>query len=172
MPITAKLPALPSDDKRWKIVNATMRRLGNQPHALIETLHQVQSSFGYLDETALQFVAEGLRVPLSRVYGVATFYHYFQMKPQGEHTCVVCTGTACFIKGVPELLKAVRENYGLELGETSPDGKVSLLSARCLGACGLAPLVVFDGEFVGKVTPEIMVERIGRWMEKPCCQKS
>ena len=95
------MPQLPSDDKRWKIVEATARRHGREPHALIETLHTVQECFGYLDETALRFVAGLLRVPLSRVYGAATFYHFFTLKPKGKHTCVVCTGTACYIKGAP-----------------------------------------------------------------------
>ncbi len=78
-------PQLPSADKRWKIVEATARRHGREPHALIETLHTVQESFGYLDETALRFVAATLRLPLSRVYGAATFYHFFTLKPQGRH---------------------------------------------------------------------------------------
>jgi hypothetical protein len=94
-------PSLPSADKRWKIVDATARRYGREPHALIETLHTVQESFGYLDETALRYVAGSLKLPLSRVYGVATFYHFFTLKPKGKHTCVVCTGTACYIKGAP-----------------------------------------------------------------------
>ena len=77
-------PQLPSDDKRWKIVEATARRHGREPHALIETLHTVQESFGYLDNSALRFVAMTLRIPLSRVYGAATFYHYFTLKPKGK----------------------------------------------------------------------------------------
>ena len=81
-----------------------MRRLGNQSHALIEALHTVQEAFGYLDADSLRFVATSLRVPLSQAYGVATFYHYFTMKPPGKHTCVVCTGTACYIKGAGKLL--------------------------------------------------------------------
>ena len=84
-------PVAPSPDKRWKIVEATMRRLGNQSNGLIEALHTVQESFGYLDTDSLRFVATSLRVPLSQAYGVATFYHYFTMKPPGKHTCVVCT---------------------------------------------------------------------------------
>ena len=96
-------PQPPSSDKRWKIIEATARRHGKDPHALIETLHTVQECFGYLDETALRFVAGTLRVPLSRVYGAATFYHFFTLKPKGRHTCVVCTGTACYIKGAPAL---------------------------------------------------------------------
>src|SRR5262245_14475929 len=91
--------APPSDDRRWRVVDATMRRHGYAPSALIEALHAIQQSFGYLDDPSLAYVARSLRVPPSKVYGVATFYHFFSLKPQGEHTCVVCTGTACYIKG-------------------------------------------------------------------------
>ena len=147
-------PAPPSDDKRWKMVQAEMRKYGHSHDALIQALHAVQSAFGYLDPGALGFVAASLRVPLSRVYGVATFYHYFTMKPRGRHTCVICTGTACYIKGVPQLLAALKETYDIGLGETSEDDNLSLLSARCVGACGLAPVAVIDGEAVGKLTPE------------------
>src|SRR5579862_5792691 len=101
-------PALPSDDKRWKMVEAAARRYGREPHALIEVLHTVQEAFGYLDTPALRFVAATLRVPLSRVYGAATFYHFFTLKPKGRHTCVVCTGTACYIKGAGTLLAAIQ----------------------------------------------------------------
>jgi bidirectional [NiFe] hydrogenase diaphorase subunit len=158
----AEQPSLPSTDKRWKIVEATARRYGREPHALIETLHTVQESFGYLDETALRFVAGSLKLPLSRVYGVATFYHFFTLKPQGKHTCVVCTGTACYIKGAPALLDALRERYGIHPGETTADNKLSLLTARCLGSCGLAPAVVLDSAVIGRTGPAEMLERIAR----------
>ena len=98
-------------------------------------------------------------MPLSRVYGVATFYHYFSMKPQGEHTCVVCTGTACYIKDSPALLRAITAELGVEPGETTADGKLSLLTARCLGTCGLAPAAVVDGQVVGRLQA---VELLGR----------
>src|SRR5512137_1886406 len=104
-------PVLPAEDRRWKIVNATMRRLGYSPNALIETLHTVQETFGYLDDVALRFVAKTLRVPLSRAYGVATFYHFFNLKPPGRHTCVVCMGTACYIKGAGQLVEAVQKAH-------------------------------------------------------------
>ncbi len=153
----------PSDDKRWRIVQAAMRRNGFRRDALIETLHAVQQTFGYLDEESLRYVARSLRAPLSHVYGVATFYHFFSLKPAGEHTCVVCTGTACYIKGAPALLTAFKQELGIADGETTPDGKVSLLTARCLGSCGLAPAAVFDGQVVGKVTPEAAMERVRTW---------
>src|ERR1019366_7020774 len=100
-------PSPPTTDNRWKLVDAAMRKLGYQPHALIETLHAVQESFGYLDEAALKWVAKSLRVPPSTVYGVATFYHFFTLRPQGTHTCVVCLGTACYVKGSAKILDAI-----------------------------------------------------------------
>ncbi len=165
MPLFANKPTPPNDDRRWKLVEATMRKHGNEPSALIESLHTVQESFGYLDKVALRYVALSLRVPLSKVYGVSTFYHFFTMEPQGEHTCVVCTGTACYIKGAQRLLEAVAEAAGIKPGETTPDGKISLLTARCVGSCGLAPAVVFDGSVAGKVTPSTMTEWLGKWRD-------
>ncbi len=152
----------PTEDKRWKIVEATARRNGREPHALIETLHTVQECFGYLDETALRFVASLLSVPLGRVFGVATFYHFFTLKPQGKHTCVVCTGTACYIKGAPALLSAIEKTYGIKPGETTADGELSVLTARCLGSCGLAPAAVVDGAVVGRVAAPALLARIGK----------
>jgi bidirectional [NiFe] hydrogenase diaphorase subunit len=156
--------APPSNDKRWKLVDATIRRHGRQGHALIECLHTVQECFGYLDEQALRYVAKALRVPLSKVYGVATFYHFFSMKPQGEHTCVVCMGTACYIKGAPNIIQGLEEKYGVKPGETTPDNKLSVVTARCLGSCGLAPAVVFDGDVAGKIQAPAVLDRIGKWM--------
>jgi bidirectional [NiFe] hydrogenase diaphorase subunit len=157
----------PSDDKRWKIVDGTMRRHGYEPYALIEVLHTVQETFGFLTDDALRYVAVSLRVPYSKVYGVATFYHFFTMKPPGEHTCVVCTGTACYIKGAANLIEAVREEAGIAPGETTKDGRVSLLTARCLGACGLAPAVVFDGDVAGKLTADGLKGRVRKYLEQP-----
>ena len=156
-------PSPPSQDKRWKIVDATMRRVGQNQRGLIETLHTVQEAFGYLDETALRYVAVSLRVPLSRAYGVATFYHFFTLKPAGEHTCVICLGTACYIKGAPQLMDVVRHELGIGAGETTENRKISLLSARCIGSCGLAPAVVYDSEIAGKVTPDQLRKQLAKW---------
>ncbi len=158
---TVTSPTPGQKDKRKKLVDATMRRHGHASHALIETLHTVQEAYGYLDDDSLKYVARSLRLPLSKVYGVATFYHFFTLKPQGEHTCVVCTGTACYIKGVPAMLGKIKAAYGIDPEETTPDGKLSLLTARCIGSCGIAPAVVCDGEIIGKLSPDEVVERIG-----------
>lgn len=162
---SVKTVEIPSDDKRWRLVNATMRRHGNQPDALIETLHTVQEAFGCLDDLALRYVAANLKVPLSRVYGVATFYNFFTLKPQGEHSCVVCLGTACYIKGAPQILEAVENIAHIKPGETTIDKKVSLLVARCLGTCGLAPAGVLDGEVMGKLAPSDVRDKVQGWMK-------
>jgi bidirectional [NiFe] hydrogenase diaphorase subunit len=153
-------PSLPSQDKRWKIVDAKMRRLGYKSHALIETLHSVQESFGYLDTDALTFVAKALRVPPSKVYGVATFYNFFSLKPQGIHTCIVCLGTACYVKGADNVMAAIEKYGGIKSGETTPDKELSLLTARCIGACAIGPAVIYDGLVSGHQTPEMAVEKL------------
>jgi len=153
-------PPLPSQDKRWKIIDAKMRKLGYQPYALIETLHAVQESFGFLEEDALRWVGKSLRVPASKVYGVATFYNFFTLKPQGAHTCVVCLGTACYVKGAARIVEAIEAFAQIKTGETTPDKQLSLLTARCIGACGIAPTVVFDGNVAGRLNPEQAIEKL------------
>ena len=157
------MPPLPSDDKRWKIVNGTMRRHGYNRNALIETLHTVQSSFGFLDREAIRFVAMSLHVPLSQAYGVVTFYHHFSLKPPGKHTMTICTGTACYIKGTDKLVAAAEKRLGVPQGETTNDGNISLMTARCVGACGRAPVVLVDGELHGQMTGEQMLDQLERW---------
>ena len=159
MPIPYTKPAPPNDDKRWKIVATRMRRMGDRPEALIEALHAAQEAFGFLDSDALEFVGDTLGVPHSRVFGVATFYSFFTLKPQGQHTTVVCTGTACYINGAGEIIDAFDQRLGVKPKGTTADGRISLLTARCIGACSLAPAVVVDGEMRGKArTEELMAE--------------
>ncbi|MBI3967240.1 MAG: bidirectional hydrogenase complex protein HoxE [Chloroflexi bacterium] len=163
MNVTTRKPTPPSDDKRWRIVEATMRRHGHESDALIEALHSTQEAFGFLDESSLRYVAAALGVPPSAAYGVATFYQHFAMRPPGEHTCVVCLGTVCHLKGGRALLAAVEHEARIEPGETTADGTLSMLTARCVGACAIAPVAVLDGDVVGKLTPEDVVERVRKW---------
>jgi bidirectional [NiFe] hydrogenase diaphorase subunit len=160
MPALYVKPTAPTDDKRWKIVETRMRRMGDRPAALIEALHAAQEAFGFLDEDALHYVGDTLGVPHSRVYGVATFYSFFTLKPQGEHTCVVCTGTACYINGAKDILSAIDKGLAIKPKQTTADGKVSLLTARCVGACSLAPAVIVDGEARGKVNAGELVAQL------------
>jgi len=164
-PIRAIPPQHPSGDNRFKILEATMKRHQYQADALIEVLHSAQELFGYLEDDLLLYIAHSLRVPTSRVYGVATFYHFFSLKPKGEHTCVICLGTACYVKGSAKLVEAVGEACQIKAGETSADGKVSLVTARCVGACGIAPAVVFDGAVHGHGTAESVLATVKGWRE-------
>ena len=152
--------AHPSGDKRFKLLEATMKRHQYQPAALIEVLHTAQELFGYLEEDLLLYIARSLQLPPSHVYGVATFYHFFSLKRKGAHTCVVCMGTACYVKGAANLLAALETHTGIQTGETTPDGQLSLVTARCLGACGIAPAVVVDGNVEGHQTPEGVISRV------------
>jgi bidirectional [NiFe] hydrogenase diaphorase subunit len=154
----------PDEDKRWKLVDATMRRMGYQSRGLIETLHTVQEAFGYLDKEALRYVAMSLRVPLSRAYGVATFYHYFTVRPVGKHACVVCTGTSCHIKGSAQLLAAAQELLGIQPGKTIPARTVALLSERCIGPCALGPVVVYDGEVAAHENTGKLIRHLKDWI--------
>jgi bidirectional [NiFe] hydrogenase diaphorase subunit len=154
----------PSGDSRFQMLDATMKRHRFAPDALIEVLHTAQELFGYLQPDLLYYIAHGLKLPPSRVYGVATFYHSFSFAPRGKHTCVVCTGTACYVKGADRLLAAIEGGVGTIAGQTTADGQVSLLTARCLGACGLAPVVVYDGEVSGNQKPEAALDRMKGWI--------
>jgi bidirectional [NiFe] hydrogenase diaphorase subunit len=165
MNLTPQTPPHPSGDRRFKLLDVAIKRHQFRQDALIEVLHTAQELFGFLDNDVLLYVGRALRVPASRVYGVATFYNFFSMKPPGQHTCVVCMGTACYVKGAGQILDALEKKYDIKSGETTPDGKVSLVTARCLGACGLAPAVVFDGEVAGKIGTQQTLERVRPWTE-------
>jgi bidirectional [NiFe] hydrogenase diaphorase subunit len=155
----------PSGDKRFKMLDAAMKRHGFRGDALLEILHQAQELFGFLADDVLVYVGRSLRLPPSRVYGVATFYNHFALEPKGAHTCTVCMGTACYVKGAGEIVGAIAELAGVEPGETTRDGELSLVEARCVGACGIAPAVVFDGEVLGKQTAASVVDRVKGWLE-------
>lgn len=150
----------PSGDDRFKAIERTMKRFNYQQDALLEVLNSAQEAFGYLSEDLLLYVSQQLNVPFARVYGVATFYHMFTFNPLGKHNCIVCAGTACYVKGAERIAETVGESFNLEAGGTTPDGLLSLTMARCLGSCGLAPVVVLDGVVRGKETPEALVTKI------------
>jgi bidirectional [NiFe] hydrogenase diaphorase subunit len=137
-----------------------MKRHQYRADALIEVLHKAQESFGFLEEEVLIYIARKLKLPLSKVYGVATFYHLFSLKPSGKHTCVVCLGTACYVKGGNKVIAALETELGVEVGQTTSDGEISLMSARCLGACGIAPVMVVDKTVSGKLTPDSAIKTL------------
>lgn len=120
--------------------------------ALMPVLHAAQSIYGYLPAEVQTVIAEGLGVPLAEVYGVATFYSQFSLSPKGKHRISVCLGTACYVKGSDKVLEEIEKELRIKCGECTPDKKFSIDSCRCVGACGLAPVMIVDGEVYGKLT--------------------
>ncbi len=154
----------PSGDRRFKLLDAAMKKHHHRADALLEVLHTAQEVFGHLDLDLLYYVAHHLKQPLSRVYGVATFYHFFTFTPKAAHSCVVCLGTACYVKGAAGVLAALEQELDIQAGQTRADGKASLQIARCLGTCGNAPLAVFDSTVAGNVTAQKARDQVKGWV--------
>lgn len=155
----------PAGDPRYKGIDRVLKRNQYQQDALIEVLTSAQEAFGYLPEEVLIYVARQLKLPFSWVYGVATFYHFFSLKPQGEYSAIVCLGTACYVGRAAEIVDAVEKTLEIKAGQTTPDGKLTLTTTRCLGCCGLAPVVVLANQVLGKETPEGTVAKVKALME-------
>lgn len=120
---------------------------------LMPIMQKAQELFGYLSLETMQLISDRLDVPVSEIYGIATFYALFSLTPKGDNVISVCTGTACYVKGAAAVLDAVKKQLGIEAGETTPDGKFSIQDTRCLGCCGLAPVMTVDGDVYGRLTP-------------------
>ena len=132
-----------------KIVEATNGRAG----APIRVLQQVQGLIGYLPPSALKAVSEEMEIPLSELYGITSFYSFFSLVPKGKHVLQVCNGTSCYVKGSERILKTLKKDFGLEAGGITPDGKFSLEQVRCLGCCGLSPVMAIKENVYRKVKP-------------------
>lgn len=154
------------EDRRLEAIDAAMQRHGRRADALVEVLHVAQEAFGYLPEDVLAFVARGLGVPPSRVYGVATFYDLFRLAPRGEHVCTVCVGTACWVDGAAALLAAAEEAAGIRHDETTADGWISIAAVRCIGACGGSPVVAWDERLSGRETVEGVRAALDAWRRR------
>lgn len=128
--------------------------LEDKKSSLIIILHKAQEIFGYIPEEVQEFIAEKIEVPVSKVYGVVSFYNFFSMEPKGKYPISVCTGTACYVRGAEKILEALQKELGLKLGGVTEDGLFSLDSLRCVGACGLAPVMLVGKDIHGKVKPE------------------
>lgn len=152
--------ALLKKDPRIKLLSAKIKKENNRPDSLIEVLHTAQNAYGYLPMNVLAYIAKSLKLTPSRVYSTVTFYHFFSLKPKGEHTCLVCTGTACYVKGAQAILNEIERKTGLKAGQVSADNQLGVQVARCIGACGLAPAVILDEEVQAKVQPEQIVNLI------------
>ena len=126
--------------------------------ALIPILHEAQDVFGYLPYEVQERIADGLGISMAKVYGVVTFYSQFSLKKKGKYKINVCMGTACYVKGASDIMGKFLERLSIEVGECTADGKFSLDSCRCIGACGLAPVVTINDEVYGRLTPEQVEE--------------
>lgn len=135
----------------------------NRQVNLIPVLEECQDIVGYLPVELQEYIGRGLNIPGSTVYGVATFYSYFSMVPKGRHVIKVCMGTACYVRGIGEVLNRIKSLYNLEVGATTEDMRFSLEAVRCLGACGLAPVIVIDSDTHGGVSPDQISEILSRY---------
>jgi NADP-reducing hydrogenase subunit HndA len=126
----------------------------NDPQELINVLHKCQEHFGYLPAEIQEVISNELVVPVAKVYGVVTFYSFFTMTPKGKHPVSICMGTACYVRGAEKVLEEFKKELGLQVGQTTQDGKFSLSSLRCVGACGLAPVVMVGDKTYGRVAPD------------------
>ena len=141
------------------------RKLPHHESQLISILHMVQGHFGFLGPEQMDAVAQLLHVPAVKVTGVATFYHFFRLRPRGQFIVNVCMGTACYVKGAAEIAKRVRQELGIEVGETTKDNVFSLVESRCLGTCGLAPVIMIGDDVHGKVKPEQIPGLLAKYRE-------
>lgn len=132
---------------------------------LMPILHEAQNIYGYLPAEVQTIIADELNIPLSEVYGVATFYTQFSLQPKGKHRVSVCLGTACYVKGSDKILAAVEKELRISCGECTPDGKFSIDSCRCVGACGLAPVMIVDDDVYGRLTEKEVPEILEKYMQ-------
>ncbi len=129
-------------------------KFNNEPSELINVLHGAQQMFGYLPAEVQEIVSDNMNVSLAHVYGVVTFYSFFSMLPKGKHPISICMGTACYVRGAEKVLDEFKRRLDVKVGDTTPDGKFSLSCLRCVGACGLAPVVTIGERVYGRVSPE------------------
>lgn len=147
-------------DNRRILLEKVLKEHNYQENALLEILHRAQEIYGYLDKDLLMDISGSLNIPPSHVYGVATFYSFFKLRKPGEHIVTGCLGTACYVKGVEQIMQAVEQEFNIKRGGSTLDGKLSLLVTRCIGACAMAPTIVVDDEVIGKATKELVIAKI------------
>lgn len=141
-------------------VSLVVKKWKDKRGSLIQALHELQNRYGYVPRDAALALAKGLGVPLARIYEVITFYNYFKLEAPGKRIISVCMGTACYLKGAPEIEKNLSQKLGVKPGETTPDGEYHLQAVRCVGCCGLAPVVLMNDKVFAKVKPADAVAQI------------
>ncbi|AEE96444.1 NADH-quinone oxidoreductase subunit NuoE [Mahella australiensis] len=151
-------------EEKFQELKTVIDRYKNMEGPLMPIMHKAQEIFGYLPLEVQNFIAEELDIPLTDVYGVATFYSHFTLQPQGKYTINICLGTACYVKGAQKVLDKLKEELKINEGETTPDGKFTIDATRCLGACGLAPVMMINGEVYGRLVPDDVPKILKRYM--------
>lgn len=151
-----------SDNKVQKI-KEICKSFNNKKSEVINVLHKVQGEFGYLPAEVQEVIAKELNLSIAHVYGVVTFYSYFTMLPKGEHPISVCMGTACYVRGAEKVLDEFKKQLNIKVGETTPDGKFSINCLRCVGACGLAPVVLIGEKVYGRLAVEQVKDIIAEY---------
>ncbi len=157
---------MPDMKDKYEQLNQVIAELKNQPGALMPVLQKAQGIFGCVPMDVQKIIAEGLGVTLSEVYGVATFYSQFRLEPNGKYTISVCLGTACYVKGSQKVLDRLSEELNTPVGKTSPDGLFTLNATRCLGACGLAPVMTINDEVYGRLVPDDIPGILAKYREQ------
>jgi NADH-quinone oxidoreductase subunit E len=150
-------------------VNKIIEKYQEKRTALISILHDIQDRYQFLPEEALKIIASRLRMNLSEIYGVVTFYKSFSLIPKGKHSITICLGTACHVRGGPKILREMRALLKIEPGETTPDRKFSLNTVNCLGVCAIGPVMMIDGKFYGDMSPlkaKRMIEKLSKNTKK------
>jgi len=159
------MPKIKLAEKTIDLIKEICASFDNKEGELINVLHQVQGKLGYLPAEVQEVIARELNMSVAKVYGVVTFYSFFTMKPQGEHPISICMGTACYVRGAEQVLSEFKRQLKIEVGQTTEDGKFSLSSLRCVGACGLAPVVMVGERVFGRVSPQQVSKIITEYKE-------
>ncbi len=156
---------MPDTNEKFELLNQAIEELKDQPGALMPVMQRAQNIFGCVSLDVQKVIAEKLGVTLSEVYGVATFYSQFKLKPAGKYTISVCLGTACYVKGSQKVLDRLSEELNIPVGDTTDDGLFTLQATRCLGACGLAPVMTVNDEVYGCLTPDDIPDILAKYRE-------
>jgi len=159
------MPGIKLSEKAIGIIKTVCSDFGNQGNELINVLHQVQGKLGYLPAEVQEVIAKELNISVAKVYGVVTFYSFFTMIPMGEFPISICMGTACYVRGAEQVLAEFKRQLSIDVGQSTADNKFSLNCLRCVGACGLAPVVMVGEKVFGRVSPQMVKSIIAEYKE-------
>lgn len=160
-----KAPAFVSTAEQDERLRQVIEKYKDAEGALIPVLHEAQEIYGYLPKEVQQRISEGLDIPMAEIYGVVTFYTQFSIYPKGQYQVAVCLGTACYVKGSGDIIEKIKQKLGIDVGQCTDDGKFSLDATRCIGACGLAPVLTVNDEVYGRLTVDDVDEILAKYMD-------